>query len=460
MRIPIRNKLIATYLFISLLTASLIYALTYFTSEQRVKALAQDYQLNEMRQEVYHWYAAEHQWEGFPEYFKTLHPPPSKPPESKPVPAMPGSKVHGLVTHENIALLKYLQFQPGDTIPKAYLANATPVKYKGETIAWIIPPDVMGISLNSEMQVFFDNILEVLFISICIGVLVSLFMGALLARILLKPVELLTRASSAIAKGKLEQTIPTYSDNEIGDLARSFNKMSQDLVVADKQRRQLTADITHDLGTPVQVISGYIEMAQDGEMELNSGSIDTIADELEHIKRLIKDMSLLAETDAKTLSLQMEETRINPVLERVKRLFTQPCDEKQITLNLNCADPLPLLNLDEQRVVQVLGNLISNALRYTPQGGTITLTSELKDNRVIVRVTDSGSGINPEDLPYIFDRFYRSDSSRGASGKMGLGLSISKGIIEMQGGTIYAESDGINGSQFIISFPPGRLDHG
>ena len=455
MRIPIRNKLIATYLLISVLTALLIYLLTFFTSEQRIRTLAKEHQTQEMAQEIYHWYTAEQNWEGFPDYFKSLHPPePNREKNKKLIPYDGLVKRHGLVTSEHRALLRYLQYKPGDLVPDAYLANATPVNYQGKIIAWIIPPEATGLSLNSELQVFLDNILEILLITVCLSIFISLLMGILLARILLKPVESLTKAISAIAEGNLEQQVPTYTDNEIGDLSRSFNKMSQDLVHADKQRRQLTADITHDLGTPVQVISGYIEMAQNGELDLNQERVETIAGELEHIQRLLKDMSLLAKTDAKTLSLQLTPLNIRPVLKRVTRLYQQSCMEKQITLLQHCTDPLPTLELDEERIVQILGNLISNAMRYTPAGGEITLRSKMNKNRLIIQVIDSGCGIKPEDLPFIFDRFYRSDSTRsGTSGKMGLGLSISKGLVEIQGGTISVDSDGKNGSCFQIDFP-------
>ncbi|MCG7587948.1 cell wall metabolism sensor histidine kinase WalK [Photobacterium sp. OFAV2-7] len=453
MRIPVRHKLITTYLIISVLTAIFTYLLTYLTSEQRINALAKDYQLKEISQEVYNWYAAERQWKGFSDYFKTLHPPRQhrKPDTSTSTHNGP-IKRHGVVTSEQKSLLHFLHFKPGDTVPKAYLANANEVRFDEKTVAWVIPVDAIGISLNSEMQIFLTNIREILLIAVSVSVLISLLMGIVLARILLKPVESLTKASSAIADGNLQQQVPAYTDDEIGDLSRSFNKMSQDLVNADTQRRQITADIAHDLGTPVQVISGYIEMAQDGELELNQERIDTIADELEHIQRLLKDMSLLAQTDAKTLSLQLTKTSIKPLLERVVKLYS--CQDKQVKLSLDCPDFLPALVLDEDRIVQVLGNLISNALRHTPEGGEITIQSQTRDNQLTIQVVDNGCGISPEDLPLVFDRFYRSDPARnGSSGNMGLGLSISKGLVEMQGGKIGVKSDGKSGSCFLITFP-------
>lgn len=440
---------------ISIFTALIIYVLTYATSEKRIEKLAENYMLQEMSQEVHHWYAAEQSWEGFAAYFKSLHPPL---PDDKDLGLNKakngGSKKAGLVTSDQRVLLKYLDFQPGEFIPKAYLSNARQVKYRGDVIAWIIPPEATGINLSSQLQVFLDNTLDVLLSSVAVSILAALFLGVIFAKVVLKPIETLTTAASEIASGDLYQKIESYRDDEIGDLSRSFNKMSQDLVAADQQRRQLTADITHDLGTPVQVISGYIEMAQDGELALNPERVEIIANELEQIQRLLKDMSLLAQTDAKTLSIHTESIEIPSLIQRVIRMHQLSCHEKQIDLNYRCASNLPLLDLDEERMIQVLSNLISNSIRYVSKGGNIDITSYYEHNVVAIKVSDNGSGIHPDDLPFIFARFYRSDRSRsGVSGKMGLGLSISRGIIEMQGGTIRAESDGRSHSHIIIEFP-------
>ncbi|WP_375748536.1 sensor histidine kinase [Vibrio sp. HN007] len=465
MRISLRSKLVATYLLISIFTALVIYILTYFTSEQRVQNLAQSYQTKEMVQEVRHWYAAEQTWVGFPEYFKSLHPP--MPDSRKPdiekaelnKSGNKASKKAGLVTADKRALLRYLKFQPGDIVPKAYLENASPVKYQGEVVAWVIPPEATGISLNSQLQVFLDNILDILLMSVAVSILISLIFGAAIAKYILKPVESLTKASSAIASGDLTQEVSDHSNDEIGDLSRSFNKMSKDLARADKQRRQLTADVAHDLGTPVQVISGYIEMAQDGVLDLDDERVDIISSEIAHIQRLLKDMSLLAKTDAKALSIYTTSTDIRTLLERVIRMHQLACQENQITLALNCADSLPAPELDEERMVQVLGNLIRNAIRYVPKGGKIEVASYCVDQCLTIKVSDTGCGIQQEDLPFVFDRFYRSDPSRtGKQGSIGLGLSIAQGLVNIQGGTIRVESDGKSGSHFIIDFKLQRKD--
>lgn len=453
MRLTIRNKLVVTYMLISLFTALLIYLLIYFTSEPRLNQLTREYQQKEITQEVISWWAAEHTWEGFGDYFKELHPPP-KWDEDKPQSGPDRKKTHGLFTTDRVALLRYLGYMPGDTIPGAFFEKATPIKYKGEQIAWIIPPDATGISLNSELQVYLDNTRYSMMIAILISLFLSLGIAVLLARITTKPLESLTKATTAIAQGDLEQNVPELSNDEVGDLSRSFNKMSKDLARADAQKKQLTADITHDLGTPVQVISGYIEMAQEGDLELNHERLAIISDELKHVQNLLKDMSLLAQTDANTLSLNLAETDIRALLERVFRSYKNPCENEKILLTLDCPRDLPHIKIDEEQVIRVLGNLVSNAIRYTPENGDIEIKARSINNQLKIEIHDSGCGIQPEDLPLVFERFYRSDTARtGACGKMGLGLSISKGLVEVHGGNILVESDGKSGSTFIISLP-------
>jgi two-component system OmpR family sensor kinase/two-component system sensor histidine kinase BaeS len=314
-------------------------------------------------------------------------------------------------------------------------------------------------SLSSDQRKLFATLFErLLLISSAIAILVALLTGIILARIFLAPIRSLTTASDAIAQGRLLQNIPIISNDEIGKLTHTFNEMSNDLVISDQQRRQLTADIAHDLGTPSQIISGYLEMALDGSLPLTDDKIKIIYSEMEHIKYLLKDLNLLAETDTKTLSLEIEPVQIATLFQRVQAIYSSPCKRKNINLYVDVIGNIPKLNLDEERMVQIFANLISNSMRYTPKYGVIKLEAQPLGNKLIITVEDSGSGIAEKKLPFIFDRFYRGESARGNnpdnSSNSGLGLTISKALIEMQGGSIHASSDGENkGCTFFITFP-------
>jgi len=203
------------------------------------------------------------------------------------------------------------------------------------------------------------------------------------------------------------------------------------------------------------VISGYVETMQDGSLPLTPERMGIISTEIEQIRRLVNDLGVLAETDANALSLQLHPLDPRGLLERITRFYTPLAEAQQVELHLDAPSDLPLIHVDEERMVQVLGNLLNNALRYTPAGGSILLFAQEVDEQLFIVVRDSGNGIAAENLPFIFDRFYRADPSReGNSGKMGLGLAISKALVEAQGGRILVESDGINqGTSFTIVFP-------
>jgi signal transduction histidine kinase len=285
--------------------------------------------------------------------------------------------------------------------------------------------------------------------------MLALAMGFLLARGLLKPIRRLTSASQALASGDLLQQVPVTSQDELGQLTRTFNQMSADLVQADQQRKRLTADITHDLSTPLQVIAGYIEMFEAGEVPLNPQRIEIIKTELEHLRRLVGDLSTLTQVEGGGLDMQLQPIAPFALLTSVYRAYQPIAARQGVELRLDAAETVPAIKVDEGRMLQVLKNLLDNALRYTPQGGVITLRAAVGE-RVTLRVEDNGSGIEADDLPYVFERFYRADKARtGNTGKMGLGLAICKALVTAMGGTIAAESAGKDlGTSMVITFMP------
>jgi two-component system sensor histidine kinase BaeS len=291
------------------------------------------------------------------------------------------------------------------------------------------------------------------------GVLVALGMGFLLAGKLIKPIRRLTKASRALAQGNLEQQVPVTSQDELGQLTSTFNQMSADLVKADQQRKRLTADITHDLSTPLQVISGYVEMLEEGNVQLTPQRIEIIKTEIEHLRRLVGDLSTLTQVEAGGLEMQLQPTQVGLLMEKVFKAYQPIAEREGVKLILEVDDGIPSVKVDEGRMFQVLKNLIENALRYTSQGGEIRLAAVM-DGMVKLSISDNGLGIDPDDLPYVFERFYRADKTRGAnSGKMGLGLAICKALVNAQGGEISAYSPGRGqGTSVLISFKPAEQD--
>jgi two-component system OmpR family sensor kinase/two-component system sensor histidine kinase BaeS len=235
-------------------------------------------------------------------------------------------------------------------------------------------------------------------------------------------------------------------------LTVTFNQMSADLLRADQQRKRLTADITHDLSTPLQIISGYIEMLEEGESTLTPRRIEIIKTEIEHLRRLVGDLTTLSQVEAGGLEMQIEPVRPTALLERVFQVFEPIAGRKGVTLSLNVPGEIPPIRMDEGRMEQVLMNLLENALRYTPGGGCIEMGASA-DTGIRLWVKDNGAGIDREDLPFVFERFYRADKSRASAGKMGLGLAICKALVNAQGGDISAESAGKDqGAAMTIRF--------
>lgn len=286
------------------------------------------------------------------------------------------------------------------------------------------------------------------------AVLASVFLGVLLARSLTRPLRELTEATKKVAKGDLEQQVPIRSKDELGELAASFNQMSSDLAQSRDLRRQMTADIAHELRTPLTVVLGHTEALSEGQLPPDAETFEIIYDETKRLNRLVEDLRTLSLSDAGELHLNRHRTSPGDLLERAAAARKSEAKAKDITLQIESAVELPDVNIDPDRMTQVLVNLLDNALRYTPAGGSISISAQLIQEGVAIIVKDTGPGIPPEDLSHLFERFYRGDKSRQREeGGTGLGLAIAKSLVENQGGQIRVESQLGEGATFIIELP-------
>ncbi len=255
--------------------------------------------------------------------------------------------------------------------------------------------------------------------------------------------------------GELSQQVQVRTHDELGELAQTFNQMSEEIHRANQLRRQMTADIAHDLRTPLSVITGYLEGLRDGTLKPTPARFDVMYDETQLLKRLIDDLRTLSLADAGELKLFYQAVQPHELLEGIKQSFAPMAEEHQVKLQVEADDNLPVLQIDRERMAQVLANLVSNALRYTPADGTISLIARRQTDGVELIVKDTGSGMEADKLPYIFERFYRVEQSRHQSeGESGLGLAIAKSIVEAHHGAIKAESRVGTGTSIIISLQP------
>ena len=308
---------------------------------------------------------------------------------------------------------------------------------------------------GSNEAAFVDGVVRAALISVAIAAAMALLIGIVLARTLTKPVRALTAATKLMAAGKLGQQVDVQSRDELGELAHSFNLMSHDLEQASQSRKQMTADLAHDLRTPLTILRGYTEGLREGRLNGSLALYDIMHNEVEHLRRLVEDLRILSLADAG--EMQMNKRVVDPkaLLERTALAYMVQAEQKSVILRVDAPDDLPSISVDTDRMTQVLNNLVSNALRHT-RTGEVVLAAQAHAQQVVLRVRDTGSGIAPADLPFVFERFYRADRSRQRTGtsddSTGLGLAIAKAIVESHGGTISVESDLGHGTTFTIIF--------
>ncbi|MCL5429609.1 MAG: ATP-binding protein [Chloroflexi bacterium] len=273
-----------------------------------------------------------------------------------------------------------------------------------------------------------------------------------------KPLRQIFGAIDSVAEGDLSVRVPEDSSPQFGELIKRFNKMVIELERADQQRRNLTADIAHELRTPLHIIQGKLEGITDGVYEATPQHINDALEETKLLGRLVNDLQTLSLAETGQLPLHKTRFLLGDLIRDISSNFSSQAASLGVQLETRIGDPSRQIAADYVRLTQVFSNLISNALRHTPKGGTISLETEsiAGERRLTrIRVKDTGEGIPAEDLPFIFDRFWRAEKSRTRDGhaNSGLGLAIAKQLIHAHGGTIDVESEVSKGTSFVIELP-------
>lgn len=334
-------------------------------------------------------------------------------------------------------------------------SRALAVKVNDQVVGYVQfagVPRGAGFRLSPETA-FLQRINRAIVLSALSAGLLALLLGAVLAGAISRPVRELTTATKRLAGGDLGHQVPVRTNDEIGELAQSFNQMSTDLARSNQARRQMTADIAHDLRTPLSVILGYSEALSDGKLPGTPETFQAMHLQAQHLNRLIDDLRTLSLADAGQLSLDRRPVAPRSLLEHTALAYLPQAEARGIALQVE-GDEVPPVDVDLDRMVQVLGNLVANALRHTPDGGQVVLAASRQGDEAWLTVRDSGPGIPLEDLPHIFDRFYRGDKARtGDDGSSGLGLAIARSLVEAHGGRLSAENATGGGAVFTITLP-------
>ena len=296
-------------------------------------------------------------------------------------------------------------------------------------------------------------------IALAFGVTAAVLIGRTIAA----PISQVSRAANRVAAGDLSARAETTTrfarvgkDSEIGNLVEDFNQMAASLERLEHERQNMIADIAHELRTPLTILQGQIDAMHYGVVPTNNEQLAKLSRQTELLSRLVKDLRTLSLAEAERLSLDLSEVDLRALVSDVVAGFQDTANTKNVTLTFAAEPASVLAKLDGDRVAQVLINLLSNALRHTPAGGSVAVKLSVPGSKVVLSVANSGEGLSPEALEHVFDRFYRAEPSRDrASGGSGLGLSISKAIVELHGGKMTAVNSS-KGAVFKVELPLAR----
>lgn len=320
---------------------------------------------------------------------------------------------------------------------------------------------VQGGAAAALFASFRAGIFEALTLAALAAVLAAVLVSLLVSRQVVAPVQAMMNASQRIAEGHYDERVEVSGNlakdelDELAALALSFNQMASRLERTETMRRELIADVTHELRTPLSTIKGSLEGLMDGVLPASPETYQQIYLEADRLQRLVDDLQELSRVEAGAYELHRSTVPVKRLVEAVIIRLSRQFEEKGVALETDLKPDLPDVQVDEDRIGQVLLNLVGNALQYTPQGGRVLITAEPRRGEVAISIADSGIGIPPEHLQHIFTRFYRVDKSRSrARGGSGIGLTIARHLVEAHGGHIGVESAGPGlGSTFTFTLP-------
>ncbi|MGE5421967.1 MAG: sensor histidine kinase [Ignavibacteriales bacterium] len=364
-----------------------------------------------------------------------------------------GSNRVMLVSLDNRVLYDSAGRLVGQTMTADLIEDGTPVYVNSDQVGTALVPISGMLGINSLEASFIDSFtLYSAFIGL-IAALVALMLGMAMVRPISDSIHTISEATHRLAHGDLDTRVPVQGEGEIRRLTEDFNAMADVLRNNETMRRNLTADVAHELRTPLAVLRANLESLQSGVAKPDPSTIASLQDEVIRISRLVKDMEVLSLAETGNLVLHRKPTHFHEVIDRLAPVMMD-IEARNLKLDAAIDENLPLLSIDIDRTVQVMLNLLSNAIAHSPAEGKIMVKGEKIDSKLRVSVADQGIGISPEQIPYVFERFYRADSARTRSeGGMGLGLAIAKSFVTSQGGTIWVESSPGSGSIFYFTLP-------
>jgi signal transduction histidine kinase len=353
-----------------------------------------------------------------------------------------------------------IAFAPAGTVqnqltPRSIRREGVPLQVDGQTVGYLV------LQSGVQEEAFYRSLLTTIIRAGAITALLAVGVGLLMTRSALRPLAELEDATKQVSAGDLAVRVPVRARDEVGALAERFNMMASNLQDQDAIRRRMMNDIAHELRTPLTVMQGQIEALEDGVFELTPGNLEPVHEQTLLLKRLVNDLRDLALAESGQIALDMATVELDGLVPRVANRFASQAQSLGIDLQVAVQAPVPAIQGDAQRIEQVLNNLLSNSLRHTPPGGRVTVALSATSSGVRIAVQDTGEGIPAEDLPHVFERFYRSDRARQrGDGHTGLGLAIARELVRAHGGDISASSVPGQGTTVSVDLPAQRLQAG
>jgi len=450
----ISTKLILAFLSIGIISIAILFTTARSSTRPAFISFLSDQAEKELIGQLAIYHLKNGSWAGVERIFLFREDP--KQPAFGPIPDRKQIVPFTLADEAGKVIISNERYKVGERVPESDLTLGVPIKEDGKIIGILLPMRVPFEGQPPEVE-FIESTNRTLLYGALMAAIIALLLGIFLSRTLTRPIRELTQATHAVSEGDLSQQVPIRSNDELGELAKAFNKMSTELSRSVNIRKQMTADIAHELRTPLSLILGHAEAVHDGVLTPTRENFEIIREEAARLEHLVNDLRILSLADAGELAISLQTVESERLLREVASIYQYQTQRKNITLDLDIASPLSNIEVDPGRMTQVLTNILDNALRHTPEGGRIVLSAKEANDQVELAIQDSGPGLKAEDIDRIFDRFYRTDSSRQRDGAFpggsGLGLAIARSIVQAHGGQLSAESEAGKGLKVIVRLP-------
>jgi signal transduction histidine kinase len=328
------------------------------------------------------------------------------------------------------------------------------IQYNGKTVANLYWETSSNANLSEKAEIFTNRVNKIIMIAAIFVSVLTILISYYFSRYLTRPLLQMNQIAGKIVKGDFDHHVGIKGKDELAELGQSFNDMVDKLKYLEKIRTESTSDLAHELRTPLATIKSYLEGIKEGILLADLDTIQEIEEELERLIKLVNRLGDLSDAEKSIVHQEVEKISFSEILQNIRDRFLPLAEKKGISIESKIEENLRI-TADPDNLESVIINLLSNAVKYTNEAGKILISLKKEDKSIIFRITDTGIGIGSEDLPYIFERFYRIDKSRSIkTGGTGIGLTISRELVYAMGGTIEVESPGINaGSTFIVTIP-------